>query len=365
MKKLKNLFPNIMMMLSGAMVGVTTALFVLRNVEEDGSVLMMFVFALAIAFVSLYIHLILHEAGHLIFGLLSGYDFVSFRIRSLILVKEDGRYKLKRYSLAGTGGQCLMSPPDYNDGNYPYVLYNLGGIIVNMILVTLFGILYLAFRPTGYFGFFFISMMMVGVAIAMSNGIPMQTNMVTNDGHNALNLSKDKDALKTFWATLKINAKQMEGVHLADIDPEWFTLSENADLKNTMVSPLLGVRENLLMEQGDFDGAKVLIDKLLSDECSLNGITESLVKLDGLYIDLMERGADADMTVLDDKKMKSFVKAMKNYPSVLRTTYAAAKVRGDNAEAERIKSQFSKIAASYPYKAEIETEQLLMARFDA
>ena len=123
------------MALSGAMVGIATALFVLRNVEEDGSILMMFIFALAIAFVSLYIHLILHEAGHLIFGLLSGYDFVSFRIGSLILVKEEGRYKFKRYSLAGTGGQCLMSPPDYNDGNYPYVLYNLGGIIVNMILV--------------------------------------------------------------------------------------------------------------------------------------------------------------------------------------------------------------------------------------
>ena len=75
MKKLKNLFANIIMALSGAMVGIATALFVLRNVEEDGSILMMFIFALAIAFVSLYIHLILHEAGHLIFGLLSGYDF--------------------------------------------------------------------------------------------------------------------------------------------------------------------------------------------------------------------------------------------------------------------------------------------------
>ena len=119
------------------------------------------------------------------------------------------------------------------------------------------------------------------------------------------------------------------------------------------------------MEQGDFDGAKVLIDKLLSDECCLNGITGSLVKLDGLYIDLLKRGAEADMTVLDARPMKSFVKAMKNYPSVLRTTYAAAKVRGDSAEAERIKERFRKVAENYPYKAEIETERLLMARFDA
>ena len=361
MKKLKEFIPNIIMALSGALVGAGVMLYIMKHAEKGMNLLLV----LAIALVPLYIHLILHEAGHLIFGLLSGYDFVSFRIGSVILVREDGRYKLKRYSLAGTGGQCLMSPPDYNDGNYPYVLYNLGGVIVNMILVAIFGAMYLALRPSGYLGLFFVSMVLFGLATTMNNGIPMQTNMVTNDGHNALNLSKDKDALKTFWATLKINAKQMEGVHLSDIDPEWLTLSENADLKNTMVSPLLGVRENVLMEQGDFDGAKALIDKILSDECSMNGITESLIKLDDIYIDLLKKGAEADLTALEDKKLKAFVKAMKNYPSVLRTTYAAAKVRGDSAEAERIKERFNKIAANYPYKADIETESLLMARFDA
>ena len=80
---------------------------------------------------------------------------------------------------------------------------------------------------------------------------------------------------------------------------------------------------------------------------------------------MLNRGTEADLTALDDKKLKSFVKAMKNYLSVLRTTYAAARVRGDNATAEKIKKRFSKVAESYPYRAEVETEKLLMAKFDA
>ena len=42
-------------------------------------------------------HIIIHEGGHLIFGLLSGYSFVSFRVGSLTLIREDGKFKLKRF----------------------------------------------------------------------------------------------------------------------------------------------------------------------------------------------------------------------------------------------------------------------------
>ena len=39
------------------------------------------------------VQIIIHEAGHLIFGLLTGYTFVSFRIGSLTIIKEDGKLK--------------------------------------------------------------------------------------------------------------------------------------------------------------------------------------------------------------------------------------------------------------------------------
>ena len=63
-------------------------------------------------FVGSFLQLIVHEAGHLVCGLITGYKFVSFRVFSYTLYKEDDKCKVKKFSLSGTAGQCLLSPPD-------------------------------------------------------------------------------------------------------------------------------------------------------------------------------------------------------------------------------------------------------------
>lgn len=72
--------------------------------------------AIAAAMVSgalaVVIHLILHEAGHLIAGLLTGFRFLSFRVFKYTLVKTDEGLRWKRYHIAGTGGQCLLELPE-------------------------------------------------------------------------------------------------------------------------------------------------------------------------------------------------------------------------------------------------------------
>ena len=67
---------------------------------------------------SYFLQIVVHEAGHLVFGLLTGYQYSSFRIGSFMWVKLDGKIRLKRYSMSGTGGQCLMAPPDMADGSF-------------------------------------------------------------------------------------------------------------------------------------------------------------------------------------------------------------------------------------------------------
>ena len=42
---------------------------------------------LALACVAYYMQTVFHEAGHMLFGMLSGYKFVSFRVRNLIWIK--------------------------------------------------------------------------------------------------------------------------------------------------------------------------------------------------------------------------------------------------------------------------------------
>ena len=79
---------------------------------ENESFFAVFLFVFLGFCVSFALQIILHETGHLIGGLLTGYKFCSFRIGNLQLQRENGALRFRRLKLAGTGGQCLMTPPE-------------------------------------------------------------------------------------------------------------------------------------------------------------------------------------------------------------------------------------------------------------
>ena len=86
-----------------------------------------FIFPLAI---------IIHESGHLVMGLLTGYRFSSFRIGKILILKQNNHLKIKKFSISGTGGQCLLIPPSYRS-NFPFFFYNAGGGIFNLLTAIL------------------------------------------------------------------------------------------------------------------------------------------------------------------------------------------------------------------------------------
>lgn len=59
--------------------------------------------AILILLFSIFLQVLLHEGGHLVCGLATGYRFVSFRIFNLTFIRKDGKLCIKRFSLAGTG----------------------------------------------------------------------------------------------------------------------------------------------------------------------------------------------------------------------------------------------------------------------
>ena len=124
--------------------------------------------------IAAYLQIVLHEAGHLVCGLLSGYRFVSFRIMSITLIKDgEGKLRFKRFKLAGTGGQCLMTPPaNVAPEHLPTALYNAGGVLSNLLWATLalLALLYCD-NMNFFFKYFLASTMVVGYAFALINGI--------------------------------------------------------------------------------------------------------------------------------------------------------------------------------------------------
>ena len=104
---------------------------------KDGNFPGRFLFLFLGFCISIALQIILHETGHLIGGLLTGYKFCSFRIGNLQLQRENGALCFRRLKLAGTGGQCLMTPPEPVDGKIPVMLYNLAGPLMNLLAALL------------------------------------------------------------------------------------------------------------------------------------------------------------------------------------------------------------------------------------
>ncbi len=316
-------------------------------------------------YVALFFHMIVHEAGHLVFGLMTGYKFCSFRIASFMWLKENGKLKMKRLTLAGTGGQCLMTPPDMKDGKIPLVLYNLGGSFINIIIGALFLVGYLIFSDIPFLSPILLIFAVVGFMTAMMNGIPMRMGTVDNDGYNAFALSRNKEAVEAFWVQLKVAEQSSKGVRLKDMPDEWFTVPTDEAMKNSLVATRCVFTCNRLMDEEKFEEADALMAHLLEIESGIVGLHHDLLMCDRIYVELIGENRSEVIENMMTKEQKKFMKAMKRFPSVLRTQYALAVLEEKNvSKAETIKGDFDKAAKSYPYPHEIESERELMRIVD-
>ena len=300
--------------------------------------------------------LILHEAGHLAFGLMSGYRFCSFRVFSLMWAKEGERIRLRRMAIAGTGGQCLMGPPEMKDGKIPMTLYNLGGSIMNL-LTGAAALAAFSAAPQGMGAALLLVTAAVGLGIALMNGIPLHMGVMDNDGMNVVTLRRDAEAMRSFWIQMKVNELQTQGVRLRDMPEAWFALPEKMD--DAMTAALGVLACNRLMDAHQFDAAAALMARMT--RCTaMAGVHRAMMACDMEYIALITRGKAAQETARTAAQQK-IMKQMKDFPSVLRIEYACALLKeGDRAGSERIRARFEKLAGRYPYPGDVQSERELM-----
>ncbi|MBR3966070.1 MAG: M50 family metallopeptidase [Clostridia bacterium] len=353
----------VFMMLIGAVCGFVMAEYLFLSSEDYpiyGKILSLAGLFLGM-YVAFFFHIIVHEAGHLLFGLMTGYKFSSFRIASFIWLEENGKLKMKRLSIVGTGGQCLMSPPDMKDGRIPIVLYNLGGSIINIIMGALFLIIYWLCPSVTFLSPLLLIFAAVGFMSAIMNGIPMRMGMVDNDGYNAFALSRNREALEAFWVQLKVAAENAKGIRLKDMPAEWFEVPTDEAMKNSMVATRGVFAVNKLMDEEKFEDADALMAHLLEIESGIVGLHRSLMICDRVFLELIGQNRREVAEKMLTNEQKKFMKAMKRFPSVLRCEYAVALLLGNDAlKAEKIKNDFEKAAKSYPYPHEIDSERDLM-----
>lgn len=293
----------------------------------------------------------IHESGHLIFGLLSGYHFTSFRIGHMILIKKKDGFKLKQYYLAGTGGQCLLSPPDMKDNTIPYVLYNLGGVIMNGIVFFICFLMTLSMPPRFYSMFPYLLYLTNFISFIV-NGIPMEMNGLYNDGLNLKYCHDNKEALYSLWLQLKVNSELSHDKRLKDLPEQWFYFPD--DLSHPFVSQIGILYANRLLDSHNFHQTLSVLYSLKKG--NISPFFYNMIYCDYLYCSIMT-GQDYE-DIWNTSQIKQFRKQMKNSLSVIRTEYAYALTH--HISSDIYLERFNKQIPLYPYQGEVESEKELI-----
>ena len=228
-------------------------------------------FSIFTAFVALAVHTILHEAGHLIAGLISGYKFLLFRIGSLTIIQSDGKFHLKKFPLEGTAGQCLMIPPQLPIEKIPTKLYNLGGILVNLLCSAIALIIALTSSNVWVIIASFL-FTLIGVVLAALNGIPMKIGGISNDGKNVQFLDKDAHSKRAFINQLMIHAITQQGTRPRDIPDEYLTFVTDIDYKDALQVNWLLMSAVTLIDRREYEASYRILDTIIQHESEVLGL---------------------------------------------------------------------------------------------
>ena len=132
-------------------------------------------------------------------------------------------------------------------------------------------------------------------------------------------------------------------------------------MKNSMVAVMGVFACNRQMDAERFEEADRLMAHMLEIDSGMVGLHRNLMICDRITIELMTENRPNVLNEMLGWEQQKFMKQMKNFPSVLRTEYIYALLyREDAALAEKYKAKFEKVAKTYPYQTDIQSERALM-----
>ena len=304
------------------------------------------------------IQIIIHEGGHLIFGLISGYSFVSFRVGSFTIINDNGKLKRKKFNIPGTGGQCLMMPPELKNGTFPFILYNLGGVIVNLV-ASILGIL-IARNVNSPFNFIWFVFSISGIFGVLTNGIPMKIGGIANDAYNILSMLKDKDTRQGFYIQLRVNGLQSQGIRIKDMPLDTFEVKDSSDLSNPLNTALRLMEFNWHLDNMDFENGKKSLDTLLPYLDKIIPVYRNEINCERIFLELV---GDCDKDFIDNlynKNLRKYIKIAKFMINKTRILMAYETFYNDDKhKAMEYYKKIYKLADKYPIKGEADMELML------
>ena len=208
-----------------------------------------------IAVYSSYVHIILHELGHYLFGKMTGYQLIYFQLPYFRYEAKKKTFSKLGNRIPGMMGQCLMQPPV--KGTYkekPYFLYLAGGLIVNFLTASLF--YWGSFIVPGTISFTFFALSIPPFLLFMANVLPYGFT----DGGVIRELSKSEVSRTLYFKQLELATLFEEGKAFSEIPDSYFTeITNGTYTESKMGEYVLLIAYQKHLAELDFEKA----DKLL------------------------------------------------------------------------------------------------------
>lgn len=315
-----------------------------------------------IFFLGYMIHIIIHEVGHLVFGLMTGYSFVSFRIGSFTIIKEKGHISYKKFNIPGTAGQCLMMPPQIKEGKYPFIMYNYGGGIMNLI-VAIIGIL-IATLIEGLPMLFSAILILIsagGIFAAVTNIIPLKIGGISNDGYNVISMLKDENARRSFYLQLRVNGLQSQGMRIKDMPLEELKVNEGIDLTNPLNTSIKLMEYNWYLDNMNFQRAKQCLEDFTPYMDKVIPLYGNEINCERIFLELIGECNKDFIDDIYDKSLRKYIKAAKFMIGKKRLLMAYEIFYSkDREKAINYYEDTRKLAMKYPVKGEADMELMLV-----
>lgn len=301
-------------------------------------------YLILLIFAEYVISVIIHESGHLVFGLAAGMVFEEFNIFTLSLQHKDGKFTFKKTNqLKNVGGYCRLS----FDKNKTYenkwlVLYLLGGIVFNFICGITCGIMSMFFTNL-WVKYFLILMAYINIYLGINNAMPtLSPTGIEVDMLKVINACHDPEYLRKLDMIGMISEQQRNGISLSKLpvfEPHDFNSS--ADI----VMALLYVDK--LIEDERYDSARILVDRIKTQRAKyLSHQNEILLSLQLIECELNDTCDVEIIKSLWTKPVKQHTKLLsKLHHSYLYFMYAGIMLAENNEkEAMQYLDMFAKIS---------------------
>lgn len=331
--------------------------------KSSSSVIIAFHLLISFMFLCLafIFNIFIYEIGRLIFGLMTGYKFLSFRISNIVIIRNFGRLIIKKNKSVRTSGNCVMLPPIKNNGKIPYYFYNKGGAILNFLLLPWYALLCSKINSDLLKMIVVLLMIMSITSIVISVfGGSTNNEYITDKSYNVTLFKRKRKALQAFYIEMKIYEKILKGVRLQNLSDKYFEILNEYSVDNCFMEAVEAIYYKKLIDMHEFDRAKIRIEKILETDKKISDTYKCLLTCDYIYCQLVS-GNIFKAKKAYTNEIKKLMNSMKKNLTVIRTRYSYALLVDDSlSEAGKQRKLFDRLSKKYPYKVEIESEKELI-----